>query len=315
MEYRHTPVLLKEVLESLAPKPGDDFIDCTLGGGGYTLALAAKIMPVGQVLAIDLDNRAIENLRNKRGDLINIIIAHDNFKNLSQIVQNNWPKKEKAFSGIVFDLGLSSDQLENRDRGFSIRLDAPLDMRFDNSDQEALTAVKIVNSYKEERLADIFYHYGEEKYARRIARVIAISRKKSYIETTHQLVELIRTAVPISYTQGKIHFATKTFQALRIEVNQELENLKTALSAAVGMLKSGGRIAVVSFHSLEDRIVKDFFRTESRECVCPPEVPICRCGHQRQLKIITKKPVLPGTDEILNNPRARSAKMRIAEKI
>lgn len=315
MEYSHKPVLLKEALELLAPKPGDNFIDCTLGGGGYTLAIARAIKPNGKVLSIDLDKRAIENIEKIKGDLNNLILVHDNFKNLLQIIQVHWPEKEKLFSGIVFDLGLSSDQLENRDRGFSFRLDAPLDMRFNNSEEKGTTAARIVNTYKEEILAKIIFEYGEERYARSIAKAIVIERRKKYIESTAQLVDIIGKAVPESYKKGKIHYATKTFQALRIEVNQELENIRTGLSSAIELIKPGGRVAVISFHSLEDRIVKEFFRKENKECICPPLAPVCVCGHEKKLKIITKKPIVPGVEEIGINPRSRSAKMRVAEKI
>lgn len=304
--------MLKEVIEYLDPKPGQNFIDCTLGGAGYTMAIAEKIGPEGKILAIDLDKSAIENAKKiiAGRKLANVILVNDNFKNISEIAEKHF--KNIKISGIVFDLGLSSAQLDDKKRGFSFQFDAPLDMRF-NSEAE-FSADYIINNYKQEELEKILKEYGEERYAKLIVRLIAAERKIKPVETTFQLVEIIKKAVPKKYLFGKIHPATKTFQALRIAVNKELENIEQALADSINLLSPGGRIAVVSFHSLEDRIVKNFFKKEAKDCLCPPELPVCRCGHEKSLKILTKA-VAPSDEEIRQNSRARSAKLRVAEKI
>jgi 16S rRNA (cytosine1402-N4)-methyltransferase len=247
----------------------------------------------------------------------NIILANDNFKNLSKIVQKIFPTGGlPLFNGIVFDLGLSGAQLEDRDRGFSFREDAPLDMSFAGKRIGAETETQaIVNGWREEDLYRIIKEYGEERFARRIAGKIAEYRKSAPITTTGQLVGIILSAMPDRFRHGPIHPATRTFQALRIATNGELENIEEALPQALELLKPGGRIAVASFHSLEDRIVKRFFKKESIDCHCPPSAPQCVCGHKAGLKIITKKPVEPTEDEIRDNPKSRSAKLRVAEKI
>ncbi|MDD4902460.1 MAG: 16S rRNA (cytosine(1402)-N(4))-methyltransferase RsmH [Patescibacteria group bacterium] len=311
MEYQHTPVMLKEVMEYLKPQQGGYFIDGTLGGGGYTGALSEIVGEQGKVLAIDLDEQAIANTAQKK--LNNVILVKDNFVNLASIIADNI-EAGKLFDGFVLDLGLSSFQLADLKRGFSFREDSPLDMAFNSTGDDRRTRA-IVNDWHEEDLARIIFTYGEEKHARRIARGIVERRREAGIETTGDLVEIIKKAIPRRLWNERVHPATKTFQALRIAVNHELENLEKVLPQAVAALKSGGRLAIISFHSLEDRIVKDYFKKESRDCLCPPEIPICRCGHQASLKIITKKPLLPTAEEININPRSRSAKMRVAEKI
>ncbi len=354
-EYQHTPVMIEEVINYLNPRKGQFFIDCTLGGGGYTFALAKQVGKTGQVLAIDLDENAIKNAKLKkinyhrlghriceangippsqnkykwRDKLGNVILINENFKNLQKIVSDfaaknpslevlptGNSKKTINFDGIVFDLGLSSAQLQDRSRGFSFKLDAPLNMDFAgkgvNNDTEY-----IVNHWRQSDLEKIFREYGEERLAEKIAKKITEYRKTKRIKTTGQLVEIILEAIPkkCQNFKRKIHPATKIFQALRIATNNELENLKIALAAAIKLLKPSGKIMVISYHSLEDRIVKRFFRQESKDCICPPELPVCRCGHKAQLKIINKKVIIPTDNEIKSNPRARSAKMRIAEKI
>lgn len=308
--------MLKEVLEYLNPKPGQCFIDCTLGGAGYTMAIAKKVGKDGKVLAIDLDNLAIENAKCQitNAKLQNIILANDNFKNLSKIVEKYFGNKKSAeFHGIVLDLGLSSAQLQDRDRGFSFQLDAPLNMAFGQTAGE--TTERIVNNWRAEELERIFKEYGEERFAKRIARKIVEERKLKSIKTTGQMVEIIKSAAPKKYLYGKIHPATRVFQALRIATNNELENLEQALPQAMDLLAKGGRITVISYHSLEDRIVKHFFKRESKDCVCPPSYPACLCNHKARLKILTKSVVRASEEEVLNNPRARSAKLRAAEKI
>jgi 16S rRNA (cytosine1402-N4)-methyltransferase len=311
MNYQHTPVMLKEVIEYLKPEKGGYYIDGTLGGGGYTEALAKVAGLKGKILAIDLDEQAIKNTAEKKLD--NVILVQDNFRNLTAIIENNL-EKGVLFDGFVLDLGLSSFQLADIRRGFSFREDSPLDMSFDSKGDNGKTR-GIINNYSAEELARIFFNFGEEKHARRIARGIVERRKLSRIETTGDLAEIVKKAIPRRLWSERVHPATKTFQALRIAVNQELESLEKVLPQAMAALKKGGRIVIISFHSLEDRIVKEFFREESRGCICPPEIPICRCGHQASLRIITKKIVLPSEEEIRMNPRSRSAKLRAAEKI
>lgn len=316
MKYKHIPVMLKEAVEYLEPERGGYFIDCTLGGGGYTMEIAEKVGWEGKVLAVDLDEMAIKNLKFKilNLKLDNIILVKDNFRNLFKIVENSFENKDIKFDGIVFDLGLSSAQLQDRERGFSFQFDAPLDMAFGQTarQRDSETAKSIVNNFSQEELVKIIREYGEERFAGRIARAIVGYRKLKPVETTGQLVEIISRAVPGFYRNKRIHFATRTFQALRIAANKELENLEEALPQAVKLLKQGGRIVVVSYHSLEDRIVKNFFRKESKDCLCPPEFSVCQCGHRAKLRILTAKPVRPATDEIQKNPSARSAKLRAA---
>jgi len=322
MIYRHVPVLLREVIDYLEPKPGENFIDCTLGGGGYTTEIAKRISSAGKVLAIDADEMAINNYKLQiiNYKFKNVILAHDNFGNLSKIVKEYWQYKNTKFDGIVFDLGLSSAQLEDECRGFSFQLDAPLDMAFGETEN---STKKIINSYRQEELEKIIKEYGEERFAKSIARAIVSKRKRKEISTTKDLVEVIEGAVPSSYKnnnhrQGrarKIHFATKTFQALRIATNNEIENLEKALEQSLNLLKSGGRLALISFHSLEDKIVKNFFKKETKECICPKGAPFCQCDHRPSLKILTKKIITAQESEKKENPRSRSAKLRVAIKI
>jgi len=302
--------MLNEVLEYLEPKKGGYFIDGTLGGGGYTEALANAVGKKGKVLAIDLDKSAIENFAKKK--LKNVILSNHNFCNLEKIVAEEF-ESEILFDGIVLDLGLSSFQLDDSRRGFSFREDTPLDMAM-NSEGESKKTKEIVNKYKETDLARIIFEYGEERHAKRIAKAIVASRELKLIETTGELAEIVRKAIPRKFWSPKINPATRTFQAIRIETNRELENLKEVLPQALKLLKSGGRIAIVSFHSLEDKIVKKFFKDEAQGCVCPPTLPVCSCGRRPALKIITRKIILPTEEEVKNNQRSRSAKLRVAEK-
>lgn len=315
MEYQHIPVMLNDVLAGLEPKPGQVFIDCTLGGAGYTLALAKAVGPKGRVLAIDLDNLALENARKKieLAGISNIVLVQDNFRNLQNIVRENFPDNFKV-DGIVLDLGLSSAQLDDESRGFSFQGDRPLDMAFNQEGHTAVATTTIVNRYPLERLTHIFREYGEEPKAYLVAKKIVEKRKKNWIRTTGQLLEIISQVIKPN-PKSRINPATKIFQALRMETNKELEALEEVLPAAVNLLKSGGRLAVVSFHSGEDRITKEFFKTESKDCICPATVPVCVCHHQAILKIITKKPIPVSDIESNLNPRARSAKLRLAQKI
>lgn len=300
----HIPVLLEKVVEGLAVKPGGLYIDATVGEGGHAEAILEASFPDGCLLGIDVDDEALkkaaERLARFKG---RVALVKANYRDLASIA-----RREGFFQvdGILFDLGFAFFQVEDPRRGFSFYLNGPLDMRYDRSGKTS--AYHIVNRIPEEELADIIWKYGEEPKARRIAKAIAQARP---IRSTLELARIVEQVVG---SGGKIHPATRVFQAIRIAVNQELDNLKEALPQAVELLKPGGRLAVISFHSLEDRIVKEFFRQESRDCICPPEMPVCVCGHKATLKVITQKPITPSPEEVEANPRSRSAKLRIAER-
>lgn len=290
----HIPVLLQEVIEFLKVTPNKNYLDCTLGGAGYTQAILEKNGPRGKVVACELDLDAIKHAKQKLKPFgKRLIIINDNFRNISQITNY-----KLQITGIVYDLGLSSDLILSSKRGFSFLGNEPLDMRMDVRDE--MTAADIVNTKSEQEIADIIFQYGEERFARRIARRIKQEREKKVFTTTSELVECIKYAVPRQYRYGRIHFATRTFQALRIAVNHELENLSKSLEEAYAFLEPGGRLVVVSFHSLEDRIVKRFFKKLSQE---------------KKVLILTKKPVTATTEECDRNPQSRSAKLRAIEKI
>ena len=302
----HTPVLLEETIQALSVQPGGRYIDCTLGGGGHAAAILEHSSPGGQLLGIDADPKAIRVARARLEDYSNsTLLINENFVNLQAIgTKCNF----HPVHGILFDLGLSSLQLESSSRGFSFQQDGDLDMRL-NPHQET-TAADIVNTYPETKLAHIIYTFGEEAYSRQIARRIVQERP---ILTTLQLAQIIERAV--GGRRGKIHPATRTFQALRIAVNHELEHLEDALKQAINLLGFEGRLVVISYHSLEDRIVKQFMRQESKDCICPPSTPVCICGHTACLRLITKKVITPSPEEVSSNPRSRSAKLRVAERI
>lgn len=310
---KHIPVLLDQVVDHLQPKKGQRFLDCTLGAGGYTLALREKIGEQGVVVSLDRDRKAIDDIREviKDKNIENITLIKGNFGQVKELIESNFGE-QLSFDGIVFDLGLSTDQLDDIERGFSFQDDRPLDMAFDQ--QESGKTEDIVNNYTEEDLFRIIKELGEERFARQIVKEIVEIRKERPIKTTGQLKQIISSSVPQKPDQ-RIHPATRTFQALRIATNEELGNLREALPQAVDLLRSEGRIAVVSYHSLEDRIVKKFFKQEAKDCICPPEAWECKCGHRARLRIITKKIVAPEEEEKRNNPRSRSAKLRVAEKM
>lgn len=292
----HIPVLEKEVIYYLDPKPNENFIDCTIGEGGHAAQILEKTAPEGKLLGIDWDEEQIKNCRLNLWHLKNrLILVCDSYSNLKRIVQET---KFENISGILLDLGMSSWHIEISGRGFSFRKNEPLDMRY--SEKTKLTAQEILNSWAKENLEKILQMYGEEKFAKKIVREIVEERKNRKIENTFQLVEIIRRATPKWYHHQKIHFATKTFQALRIAVNNELKNLKKVLPQALDVLESEGRIVIISFHSLEDRIVKKFLKVKERE---------------GKLKILTKKPISPSFEEIKNNPRSKSAKLRASKKL
>ena len=309
----HIPVLLDEVIENFDPKPNQNFVDCTLGGGGHSLAIIKLTGPSGKALGIDLDEQAVEvaklKVKNEKLEVDRLIVVKGNFRDLKNIVlQNNF----ENISGILLDLGFSSMEMDDSEKGLSFRYDAPLDMRFG---EEGITAGEVINNFKEKELEDIFRTYGEERFSGRIARIICEVRKEKSIKTTFELIDAIKRVIPGKFQHGRIHFATKVFQALRIFVNQELDNLKIVLPQAIDLLLPGGRLVVISFHSLEDRIVKEFFKRESRDCICPKEMPICQCDHKAKLKILNKKPIIPKEGEAKINPRSRSAKLRVAVKL
>jgi len=302
----HVPVLLNEVTAGLKTQQGGSFVDCTVGLGGHAAAILERISPTGRLLGIDADPQAIRISQDKLGDYGEAVtLVNDNFVNLEAIC------KEYQFhpvDGILFDLGVSSLQLDTAERGFSFHLDAPLNMRFDSG--QGLTAADIVNSFSEQELAKLIERYGEERHSRRIARHIVRNRP---IATTVELARLVE-----HFSGGKrtrIHPATRTFMALRIAVNSELQNLELALQQTPNLLGPGGRLAVISYHSLEDRIAKQFMRYAASSCLCPPGTLICRCGHVPTLKLISRKVIKPTSLEIESNPRSRSARLRIAERL
>ncbi len=301
--------MLPEVLEYLQPKKGEKIFDGTLGGANYSLAIAKAVGPEGQVFATDLDLLAINNAKQRaeKEGIKNLTVINNNFGNLAEIAEKYGP-----FDGAVFDLGLSSAQLDDEERGFSFQGDRPLSMSFNADNAEGEETENILKYYNLLKLTEIFRVYGDEPKAYQAAKLIVEYRKKKTIKTTGDLLEAL---APIMKGYHKINPATKIFQALRIVTNKEYQNLENALAALAKALKPGARVVFVSFHSGEDRIIKNFFRQESRDCICPPQAPICNCGHQATLKIITKKPLAPSSLESSTNPRARSSKLRAAIRI
>jgi 16S rRNA (cytosine1402-N4)-methyltransferase len=304
----HVPVLYKEVISGLNPGPAGQYLDGTVGAGGHAFGLLEASAPNGELLGLDLDPAALSRAAERLisfGPRAHLVRA--SYQEMAaQAARLGW----EAVDGVVLDLGLSSLQLEAPDRGFAFRQDGPLDMRFDPAGP--LTADFFVNQVPEDELAQILFEYGEERAARKIARAIAGARP---ILGTRRLAELVAAAAGGQRDDAKVHPATRTFQALRIAVNGELEAVAASLPQAVNLLKPGGRLAVISFHSLEDRIVKTYFHQEARDCICPPEQPVCTCGHRASVREITRKPVVPTAGEVKANPRSRSAKLRIVEKL
>ncbi|MFC2007073.1 16S rRNA (cytosine(1402)-N(4))-methyltransferase RsmH [Chloroflexota bacterium] len=303
---QHVPVLLDEIITALNVQPGGRYIDCTLGGGGHSAAILKRSSPGGQLLGIDADPQAIKVARARLGKYRDsALLINDNFANLQAA---SFKYDFFPVHGILLDLGISSLQLSARGRGFSFQNDSPLDMRF--SPEQKVRAADIVNSYTAEELTNLIKTYGEEGFGQRIARRIVEERP---IESALKLAEVIEQAV--GGRRRKIHPATRTFQALRIAVNQELEHLETALKQAVDLLGFEGRLVVISYHSLEDRIVKQFMQREAKQCLCPPEVPTCACGHKASLRLVSRRVITPSLAEVKRNPRSRSAKLRVAERV
>jgi len=321
---QHVSVMLEETLRFLQPQAGGYYIDGTVGGGGHTAALLERSAPDGRVLGIDTDIHALERVRAGLAQYVDngrLVLVHANFADLARVTaQTGFDKVQ----GVLLDLGFSSDQMDDPQRGLSFSADGPLDMRLDQS--LTVSAADLINTASEQELADIIWRYGEESRSRQIARRVVHKRAMGAITRTGQLAQLVAAGVP--YRSGAIHPATRTFQALRIAVNHELEQLEAVLPQIVDVLttneKNGspaeeerraGKMVIIAFHSLEDRIVKEFMRREASDCLCPPQIPVCVCGHKARLRLLTKRPVTPTAEEVERNPRARSAKLRAAEAV
>lgn len=305
--FNHVPVLLEECIEGLQIKPDGIYVDGTLGGAGHSQQIVKRISEKGLLLGIDRDEEAICVAKERLKEFSNVQFVHDNHDNMKAILAK---LEIPAVDGILLDLGVSSYQLDEKNRGFSYLGESQLDMRMDKMAE--LTAKEVVNIYSEEKLANLIYEYGEERFSRRIARNICEQRRKKEIETTAELVKIIEKSVPRKKEQG--HPAKRTFQAIRIEVNNEIEPLYQTILDSIEMLKPQGRLCVITFHSLEDRAVKNAFLEAEGKCICPPGLPYCMCGAQKLGKIVTKKPILPSEEEMKQNTRSKSAKLRIFEK-
>ncbi|MCD7755022.1 MAG: 16S rRNA (cytosine(1402)-N(4))-methyltransferase RsmH [Firmicutes bacterium] len=308
--FHHVSVLLEECLEGLNIRPDGIYVDGTLGGAGHAKQIAARLT-TGTLVGIDRDNTALEAARETLapfGDRVKLV--HSNFSQIAQVLQE---LEIPGVDGILLDLGVSSPQLDDGARGFSYMTDAPLDMRMDSGDP--LTAEEIVNTWPYEQLRRILFDYGEERYAPQIAAAICRRREQQSIHTTLELVDVIRRAMPPQALREKQHPAKRSFQAIRIAVNDELGAIRQVMDSAVPLLNPGGRLAVITFHSLEDRIVKNAMADAAKGCICPPDFPVCVCGRSPQVRVLTRKPITSGGEELNENPRARSAKLRICEKI
>ena len=311
MEFSHVSVLARECLQALRIRPDGVYVDATTGGGGHSLLIAQQLGPQGRLICIDRDKDALDAASRRLQDYRDrVTFVKSNFSEITQVLQQ---QGVPGADGILFDLGVSSYQLDNEARGFSYMNDAPLDMRMDRS--QALTARDVVNTYPQEELRRILWDYGEERYSGRIAAAIVRRREERPIETTLELADVIRSAMPAQALREKQHPAKRSFQAVRIEVNGELRAVEQAMNDAVDALAPGGRVAVISFHSLEDRIVKTVFAQQAKGCTCPPEFPVCVCGKKPRIKLISRGVITASKEELDENPRARSAKLRVAEKI
>jgi 16S rRNA (cytosine1402-N4)-methyltransferase len=310
MTHTHTPVLAGELIELADPRPGDTVVDCTFGGGGHARLIADRLGPSGTLIGIDRDPVAEDRFAQLAAE----VACHTRFIRADFVTALGQLREERLQADVVYlDLGMSSMQVDAWSRGFSYSYDAPLDMRMD-PDQE-LSAREIVNGWDERRLARLFREYGEERYAAQIARGIARARRRTELTTTHDLVDAIKHAVPVPAQFAGGHPARRTFQALRIAVNDELAQLDAALPAAWELLRTGGRLAAISFHSLEDRRVKRFLAERARGCICPPELPVCVCGHQPEAELLTRRALAPTPGEVATNPRSKSAHLRAARKL
>lgn len=311
MEFKHVSILLSECLDSLNIRPDGIYVDATLGGAGHSMHIAQRLTAGGRLIAIDRDDMALENAKVRLADVIDrVTLVKSDFRNLDTAIASCGVSK---VDGILFDLGVSSPQLDIAERGFSYMHDARLDMRMDQ--QQALSAYEVVNTWDRSELRRILLEYGEERYAPQIAAAIDRARQEKPIETTLQLADIIRSAMPPAARREKQHPAKRSFQAIRIAVNDELMAVQEAMERAIDALTPGGRLAVITFHSLEDRIVKTAFRNAAQGCTCPKDFPVCVCGNKAKIKLVARKPLLPSMEEIAQNPRARSAKLRVCEKL
>ena len=309
-EFHHVSVLMEKTVQAVLKDPEGIYVDCTLGGAGHAKWLADQLSAQGRLIGIDQDPAALAAGKERlHGVACQVDLVHSNFSRLDDVLQELGVEK---VNGIVFDLGVSSHQLDVAERGFSYQQDAPLDMRM--NPQQALSAYDVVNIYEEEKLAHIIKEFGEERWAKRIASFVASARQTAPIETTGQLVDIIKRAIPAAARRDGPHPAKRTFQAIRIEVNHELEILQGAFRTAIEHLLPGGRLAIITFHSLEDRAAKQALAAAAKGCICPPKFPVCMCGQQPQVRLVGKA-ITPSSQELENNPRARSAKLRIAEKL
>lgn len=311
MEFQHKSVLLQECIDALNIRPDGIYLDGTLGGAGHSSQIARRLTEGGRLIGVDRDRTALAAAKERLAPYADrVTLVHSNFAEIDAILDS---LGIPAVDGMLFDLGVSSPQLDDASRGFSYMADAPLDMRMDKDD--VLTAGEVVNTWPQGELRRILYDYGEERYAPQIAAAICRAREKAPIETTLELVDIIRSAMPAQALREKQHPAKRSFQAIRIAVNDELGAVSRMMQAAVGRLNPGGRLAVITFHSLEDRIVKSEMQQAARGCTCPPEFPVCVCGKKPLVKLVTRKPIVSGPAELEENPRARSAKLRVAERL
>jgi 16S rRNA (cytosine1402-N4)-methyltransferase len=314
--FQHITVLRQESVDGLNIQPDGIYVDCTLGGAGHSRLIASQLSEQGMLIGFDQDDIALKNAREVFAGRDNVYLVKSNFRHIRQeLAKLPIPQKDGVpqVDGILFDLGVSSPQLDEADRGFSYNHDAELDMRMDRS--QPLTAGQIVNEWPEAHIAKVLFEYGEEKFSRQIARQIVQARQQAPIETTGELVELIKAGIPAAARRTGPHPAKRSFQALRIAVNDELGAFEDALEQSIACLKPSGRVAVITFHSLEDRICKHFFAKNVERCTCPPDFPVCICQSKGSLKLVNRKPIVPSEYELEQNPRARSAKLRIAEKL
>lgn len=310
MEFQHVSILLMECIDSLNIAPDGIYVDATLGGAGHSLHIAQRLGENGRLICIDRDDMALENARDRLKDYMDrVTLVKSDFRNIDSAIAGCGVDR---VNGILFDLGVSSPQLDIAERGFSYMQDARLDMRMDQ--QQELSAYEVVNEWDRNELKRILYEYGEERYAPQIAAAIERARKEKPIETTLELAELIRGAMPSSARREKQHPAKRSFQAIRIAVNDELMSVEQAMERSIDCLAPQGRLAVITFHSLEDRIVKSAFKNAAQGCICPKDFPVCVCGRTPKVKLVSRKPLLPGAKEIAENPRARSAKLRVCER-
>lgn len=310
MDFKHISVLLDETIDGLDIKPDGIYVDGTLGGGGHSYEILRRLSPKGRLIGIDQDGEALKAAGERLKKFENqITLVRSNYCEIDKVLKELNVEK---VDGILLDIGVSSYQLDNLERGFSYKSDAPLDMRMDT--RQELTAADVVNTYSENELFKIIKDYGEDKFAKNIAKHIVLARKEKPLETTKELSEVIKRAIPMKVQAKGGHPAKKTFQAIRIEVNQELTVLKESIDKMIDLLKPNGRICIITFHSLEDRIVKTKFRENENPCTCPPNFPVCVCGKKSKGKVITRKPIIPSEDEIEENKRAKSSKLRIFER-